>query len=117
MSNKINMPEIAKSLRTQNVQETVKLLQSSGGIFWSWGSHAFRAEVNNGDYTKYFRMAVSGHHHKGHVWIILNGIDLFDVYFTSRQGTIKDIKTDLYFDMLVDCIDKYVEYIPEYVNN
>jgi hypothetical protein len=60
-------------------------------------------------------MRVSGHHHKGHVYIFVNGSDLFDVYLTTLQGTIKTIGTDLYFDQLAEWIDERVERIPDYV--
>ena len=104
MSNKINMPEIAKSLRTQNVQETVKLLQSSGGIFWSWGSHAFKNYQN-----KFLRFKVNGYKHAGHVYIAVNGADLYDVYITTTRGTIVKEMKDIYFDDLVKRIDIEVE--------
>jgi len=112
---KIVIKPIIDQCREMNVQELFSLLKSDIAKFWSWGvlPKSFKAE---GEYTKYFRMIVQGHHHKGHVWIFLNGLDLFDVYFTSRQNTIKEIKTDLYFDMLVDVIDKFVEWVPEYKN-
>jgi hypothetical protein len=80
---------------------------------WSWGAHAWRTI----DKTKGFRFATQGHHHKGHVYVILAWNDTFTIYFTSRQGKIKDVKTDIYIDMLVDTIDRYVEYIPEYGDN
>jgi hypothetical protein len=79
---------------------------------WSWGAHAWRTIGNKG-----FRFAVQGHHHKGHVYVCLAADDTFTIYFTSRKGTIKDIKTGIYVDMLIDCIDRYVEYIPQYKNN
>jgi len=111
---KINIEEIIKSVRQLYMPDLMALLRSDIMKFWSWGSHAFKAESN--DYSRYFRMTVSGHHHKGHVWIFLNGLDLFDVYYTSRQGTIKDIQTDLYFDMLVEAIDNKIERIAEYTD-
>jgi hypothetical protein len=92
------------------------LLHSNMMKFWSWGSHAFRVETRRKAVVM-FRMTVSGHHHhKGHVYIFLNGLDLFDVYLTTFKGKIKD-RTDemgLYADQLVDWIDEKVEKIPEY---
>ena len=51
--------------------------------------------------------------HKGHVYIFVNGMDLYDVYLTTTRGTIVE-KSDgshggLYFDMLTDWIDDRVE--------
>lgn len=90
--------------RELNVNELMSLLRSNITVFWSWGSHAYFNLMNKG-----FRMAVNGRHHKGHVYIVLNGMDLFDVYYTTLKGTIKDIQTDIYFDTLVECIDTKIE--------
>jgi len=109
---KINHTEIIKSCRQFHFKVLLQQLGYGTSVWWSWGGHAFRAESN--EYTKYFRMTVQGHHHKGHVWIFLNGLDLYDVYFTSRQGTIKEIKTNLYDDMIHEVVDNYVERIPDY---
>ena len=95
--------------REVNPHELLQLLQVDVQVFWSWGAHAF---VNL--YGKGLRMKVNGHHHKGHVYIVLNGMDLFDVYYTTTKGTIVDIQIGLYFDMLVQAIDNKIERIKEY---
>ena len=108
----INVKEA--SCREMYIPDLMDLLRSSGSIMMSWGSHNFIVDKKKG--TQMFRMNVQGHHHKGHVYIFLNGLDLFDVYLTTTQGTIKD-RTDedgLYFDQLVDWIDEKIERIPEY---
>ena len=102
------------SCREMYMPDLMALLRSSGAIMMSWGCHNFTVDKKNG--TRMFRMNVQGHHHKGHVYIFLNFMDLFDVYLTTNRGTIKD-RTDeqgLYFDQLVDWIDEKVERIPEY---
>jgi hypothetical protein len=111
---KINVQEITKGCRVLNVQELMSLLRVNINIFWSWGSHAFTVDSKHN--TRMFRMTVSGHHHKGHVYIFVNGLDLFDVYLTSNQGTIKTIGEGLYFDQLVEWIDDRIERIPEYTD-
>ena len=108
----INVPEIIKGSRILNVQELMQLLRMDVMKFWSWGSHAFTVDAKPN--TRMFRMTVSGHHHKGHVYICVNGLDLFDVYLTSNQGTIKESIEGLYFDQLVDWIDRKVERIADY---
>ena len=110
----INVQEITKGCRELNVQELMQLLRMDINIFWSWGSHAFT--VDSKTRTRMFRMTVSGHHHKGHVYIFVNGMDLFDVYLTTNRGTIVQKSGDmgLYFDQLVEWIDEKVERIPEY---
>jgi hypothetical protein len=48
------------------------------------------------------------------VYIVLNGLDLFDVYLTTLQNGIKLEGKDLYFDQLVKWIDEKVEKIAAY---
>ena len=113
----INVQEIVKGCRDLNVQELMQLLKMDISIFWSWGAHNFT--VDSTKRTRMFRMNVQGNHHKGHVYIFVNGMDLFDVYLTSTSGIIKhpekDIIKDLYFDQLVEVIDNRIERIPDYV--
>jgi hypothetical protein len=78
---------------------------------WSWGAHAW-TRMND----CCLRFTVHGHHHKGHVYLAVNGSDLFDIVLTSNRGTIKTTMTDIYVDCLVDTIDREVERIPAYVN-
>jgi hypothetical protein len=98
------------------IPELMSLLQSDRNVWWSWGAHNFI--VDNTKEPRMFRMLVQGNHHKGHVYIFLNGSDLFDVYLTTNRGTIKH-RTDemgIYFDQLVEWIDDRVERIPEYMD-
>lgn len=102
--------------RDMNPEELMYLLKNSKGInvFWSWGAEGFT--VDKKPYATMFRMKVNGHHHKGHVYIFLNFMDLFDVYLTKVDGTIvqKTESEGLFFDQLVEWIDEKVERIPEY---
>lgn len=113
---KINIDEIVKSCRELDPQELLALLKQDIMMFFSWGAHDFT--IDSSKRPRMFRMTVQGHHHKGHVYIFVNGLDLFDVYLTTSQGTIVQKTNDmgLYFDQLVDWIDKKVERIPEYNN-
>ena len=101
--------------REMNFEELLRMLGRGTAKFMSWGSHNIRIDKKKG--MKLFRMNVQGHHHRGHVYVFLNGADLFDVYLTTNRGTIKK-RTDemgIYNDMLVDWIDERVERISEYV--
>lgn len=111
----IDYREITKSCRNLNVNELMTLLRSDIHKFWSWGSHAYRVDKMND--PKMFRMKVQGYKHKGHVYIFVNGMDLFDVYLTTTKGRIVEKSPDmgLYFDQLVDWIDNKVERQPDYV--
>ena len=110
----INVEKITKKCRNLNPQELLSLLKADINVFWSWGSNNFI--IDNKRNCRMFRMTVRGHHHQGHVYIFVNGSDMFDVYLTTSQGTIKDKSDDmgLYFDQLVDWIDRKIERIPEY---
>ncbi len=102
------------SCRDININELMDLLRYDAFKFMSWGATGFI--VDKAIDPTMLRFKVNGHHHKGHVYIFLNGMDLFDVYLTTLQGKIKD-RTDeegIYCDQLADWIDEKVEWIPEY---
>jgi hypothetical protein len=84
--------------------------------FWSWGVDNRKNVVDRQYNPRMLRIKVSGHHHKGHVYIFLNGLDLFDVYLTTTTGKIKDRTPEMgiYNDELADWIDEKVERIPAY---
>jgi hypothetical protein len=109
MSQKINPLEIIKSMRQMDVKEIINYFKLHGYRFWSWGPQAFTTINDKG-----LRFKVNGHHHKGHVYIFVNGLDLFDLYLTSTQGTIKEIINDVYLEDLFDILDSKIEYINEY---
>jgi hypothetical protein len=102
------------SCREMDFNELISLLKNDISIWWSWGVHNIRVDKSKG--MRMLRFNVQGHHHKGHVYIFLNGMDLFDVYLTKTNGIIKQRTPEmgLYFDQLVEWIDEKVERIPEY---
>ncbi len=104
-----NLSETIKSCRELNPNELLALLAANPSIFWSWG-------VSQKHYIakKAMRLRVSGHHHKGYVYIVVNGNDLFDVYLTSIHDVIKGEVQGLFFDQLVEWIDEKVEKVAAY---
>ena len=78
----------------------------------SWGARAWKVYKD-----MFLRFMVSGHHHKGHVYIILGWDDTFTLYYTTSKGKIVDKREGVYVDELIDVIDKRVEYIEQYQNN
>ena len=82
----------------------VKIIHSNVPMFWSWGVSKL-LDLNG----KGLRLTVSGRKHKGHVYVVLNGMDLFDIYYTSNRGTIKNLDTNIYFDQLSEVIDNRIE--------
>jgi hypothetical protein len=112
---KINTAEITKSCRTMNPNEThAQLRGMSPRKFACWGATAFT--VDNMRNPKMLRFYVTGRKHKGHVYIFVNGMDLYDVYLTTTQGTIVEKSGDmgLYFDQFTDWIDDRIEKIEGY---
>ena len=104
---------VCKSLvqREFNPKETANLLTSYGFKFWSWGCSKMSNFINKGLLLK-----VSGHHHKGYVFITLNWMDVYDVHLITTRGRIKETIKDVYFENLFDVIDTKIERIPEYSN-
>jgi len=124
-SNGLNVP--VKGLKVGNIidvkaamcrdfdyKETIQLLRVNINIWWSWAVTKLTVENPNKNYSRLLMFRVRGHHHKGLVYIFLNGMDLYDVYLTNLQGVIKKSTEGLYFDMLQDWIDENVERIPAY---
>ena len=92
-----------------NVSETLTLLRRYGYRFFSWGACNF-SNIND----KGLLFKSNGHHHKGYVFITLNGLDLYDVHILNGRFDHKETISDIYFDDLFDVIDKRIEFIPEY---
>ena len=92
-------------------------------IIWSWGQSALQA-VNQEQLKSFdidglgaLKFKVNGIHHKGHVLVVLNFSDTYDVYICSiRNGTIKikDKEMGLYLDQFGTWIDEKVEKVEKY---
>jgi len=104
------------SCREMYLPDLMSLLRSGGVKTMSWGCHNYI--VDKKTQPKMFRMNVQGHHHRGHVYIFLNGMDLFDIYLTTNRGTIKKRTEEMgiYNDQLIEWIDNNVERISEYTH-
>ena len=100
---KINIEQVQKG-REMNHADIIKFLGKHGRRFWCWGAHAW---VKMSDAT--LRFMVSGLKHKGHVYIRLNGLDYFDIYLTTTQGTIKQVFTDIGIENLFSVLDENIE--------
>lgn len=107
---KLELTELAKTVRTQDCNETLQVVSHNKIVFYSWGATAFKNYQN-----KILRFKVNGHHHKGHVYIVVNGSDLYDVYLTTTRGNIVKEMKDIYFDELQTRIDNAIERIEEYI--
>lgn len=86
----------------------MSILRTQLMVVWSWGFNSPIA-VKNG-----LRFKVQGYKFRGVVEVVYNeGKDLFDVSFIKANKVIKSVE-DVYFDMLVDVIDNYVEKTSDY---
>lgn len=94
--------------RTWNITELFDAIKNSMKV-WSWGAHTWVMKED-----MWLRFKAEGHHHKGHVYIILAWNDTFTIIYTTLKGKIVDINTEIYIDMLIDTIDKRIEYINDY---
>ena len=92
-------------------QYIYSILKSQINIMWSWGFNSSKA-IENGLMFK-----VEGFIFKGWVKVVYNeGSDLFDITLLDKKGnSIKKIE-GVYFDMLADVIDSYVEKCNDYEN-
>ena len=102
-----NLNELTQ--REFNTNETLQLLKASGSVFWSWGVSKVINYNNEG-----LLIRVNGHHHNGWVFITLAWNDTYTVHIVNQRYNVKESIEDIYFDMLVECIDKKVEYIQDY---
>jgi hypothetical protein len=107
---KFNLSEVTKSCRSFEPQHIVGLLMKDPVIFWSWGAKETTAIHTSKNNCKALTFQVNGFKHQGKVVIVLNGLDLFNVYLVNNDETIKETINDLYFDQLVEAIDRSVEY-------
>ena len=86
----------------------MSILNTQLMVVWSWGFHKPMA-LENG-----LKFMVTGFKFKGVVSIVYNeGQDLFDVSFIKANKVIKSYD-GVFFDMLVDVIDDFVERTPDY---
>ena len=77
-------------------------------VVYSWGFNQPMA-LENG-----IRFKVQGFKFKGIVEVVYNeGRDLFDVSFIKANKVVKSID-GVFFDMLIDVIDDFVERTPDY---
>ena len=86
--------------------DLMSLLRSDIMKYFSWGTNDLTVDKETS--PQMLRFKVNGHHHKGHVYIFLNGLDLFDAYLTTSKGVIKQRTEEMgvYFDELVEWIDE-----------
>lgn len=96
--------------RSFDIEDIHNYILSSGALRMSWAYQ--KPCVVKKDMV--FRFTVSGHHHKGHVYIVLGFMDTFNIYYTSNRGIIKKVRNDIYIDGLINILDVDIEKIDDY---
>jgi len=96
----LSVPEI------KQIQQTITQNRS---IAWSWGARSWTNVKNRG-----LAFRVSGFKHKGNVVIWVNGSDYYDVELVNFRGRSIEMKTDIFFDDLINAIDGMVEKTETY---
>ena len=91
--------------REFDINETIKCLKHPNiWVFFSWGSKNF---INWKNQMLSFK--VNGMKFKGTVNSVLNGSDLYDIYYVNRLDNLKHESKDVYFDQLQEVIDSVIE--------
>ena len=86
----------------------LSILKTQLMVVWSWGFHQPVA-IENG-----LQFKVQGFKFRGVVSIVYNeGRDLFDISFIKANKVVTTID-GVFFDMLVDTIDDFVEKTADY---
>ena len=78
---------------------------------YSWGCSNFKALPNNEGLIFH----VSGFKHVGWVKVVYDeGADLFNIFYLDNDKQTQKIQKGIYFDELVDTIDREVEKVANY---
>ena len=90
------------------------ILLTQLSVVLSWGAHNFQSlgESEEGEGGLLFN--VNGFKHQGQVKIMLNRLDLFDVYLLNEDGCLKKKIEDVYIDSLIEVIDCAIEKVDNY---
>jgi|688.fasta_scaffold610304_2 hypothetical protein len=94
----------------ENPDQLIDLFKANDLITLSWGAHFYK----NLD-CKALRFSVEARRHKGHIYILLNVNDTFNVYFTDIKAKINDQAKDIKKENLIDFIDKKIQWIESYI--
>ena len=86
----------------------MSILKTQLMVVWSWGFHKPVA-LENG-----LQFRVQGFKFRGVVEVVYNeGRDLFDVSFIKANKVV-NVVNGVFFDMLIDVIDEFVEKTADY---
>lgn len=89
----------------------MQILSTKPNVVMSWGVSQLR--VLQGDEGVMFH--VQGFKWNGWVKVVFDqGADLFNIFYIDNKGETQKIQKGIYFDELVDTIDREVEKVENY---
>ena len=95
-------------MNTEMAKYIMSIFKTQLIVVWSWGFHKPTA-IENG-----LQFKVQGFKFRGIVEVVYNeGRDLFDISFIKANKVVNKID-GVFFDMLVDTLDDYVEKTTDY---
>jgi hypothetical protein len=95
-----------KLQRDFNPTQTLSVLMHNRAIWWSWAVNPSTIK-NLSDKCLIFKP--NGRNFKGFVCVTLGWDDVYQVHFISNSYKLTKSVEGVYFDMLVDVIDSYIE--------
>ena len=102
---KINITKILDNSREFDCQRLlIDYFNKHTYFFWSWAPNMYTIVD-----MKCLSFNVSGSKHAGKVFIVLNNLDLFDVYLTTDEGFIKKELKGIFVDHLFEVMDNHIE--------
>ena len=91
-----------------------EILLSQLMVVFSWGAHDFESIPESEEGEGGLIFSVNGFKHAGKVKVVLNWLDLFDVYLINQDGTLKEKIENVFVDSLINVIDNAVEKVEDY---
>lgn len=89
-----------------DVEQLVRAM-SRNQIVWCWGAQGWT--VNDKRLVKFLRFKVNARYFRGWVYLTVNGLDLFNVYYTNYKNEIQHKDEDVYLEDLIMRIDGSIE--------
>ena len=83
-------------------------------MVFSWGAHNFKAIGESEEGEGGLEFEVNGFKHAGKVKVVLNWLDLFDVYLINQDDTLKEKIENVFVDSLINVIDHAIEKTDDY---
>ena len=91
-----------------------EILLSQLMVVFSWGAHDFESIPESEEGEGGLIFSVNGFKHAGKVKVVLNWLDLFDIYLINQDDTLKEKIENVFVDSLINVIDHAIEKTDDY---